>query len=520
MTQVDAKGFAWRVDESIRRDQLLRCLSDWSEGRVLRRTPRRCVKLVTSDGRSLVVKHFYHGGPGQILKALFRGTPAAAEWRALREAMAAGVPTCQPLGCGEKGEVLARESVLVTQALENVVSLRDCLSGPNRVVGRLRWQVLSKVAALVRKAHDLGFYLRDLHTGNILVRLSAGGVEAYLVDLQGRSKGRSLYPQERWKNLAQLHGGSTEASRTDGLRFLRWYLSQPTLLDCSLRAVIRELESKGLRHRHVLWQKRQKRCVRENRDFVRVKTAAFFGFARREYWNEDFVRLVGKPERVLELPGTGIVKDSKTTTVGLNRDLPQNFYIKRYNYQGLAYAAKDLFRYSRVRRTWIAANGLHMRGIPVALPLAYLERRRRGILLESYILTKAKSGEILRDIFRRYDQSGHRFQEKRVLLESLARLIKKLHLTGVAHRDLKASNLIVRDARAGGYKLYIVDFDGIDLGVFSRRKRVKNLARLAQECRRHTCFTRSDRLRFLTAYLGARDKNSWKRLWSRVRSRM
>jgi hypothetical protein len=92
---------------------------------------------------------------------------------------------------------------------------------------------------------------------------------------------------------------------------------------------------------------------------------------------------VGKPNRVLELPGTDVVKDSKTTTVGLNHDLPQNFYIKRYNYQGLAYAAKDFFRYSRARRTWIAANSLHMRGIPVALPLAYLERRRCGILLEA-----------------------------------------------------------------------------------------------------------------------------------------
>jgi tRNA A-37 threonylcarbamoyl transferase component Bud32 len=520
VTQVDAKGFAWRVDESIAMDQLLNSLSDWSEGKVLRRTPKRCVKLVTSGGRSLVVKHFYHGVPGQILKALFRGTPAAAEWTALREALAAGVPTCQPLGWGEKGEVLARESVLVTRALENVVSLRDCLSGPNRVAGRLRWQVLGKVAALVRKAHDRGFYLRDLHAGNILVRLSAAGVEAYLVDLQGHSKGRSLSLRERWKDLARFHGGSTEASHSDGLRFLRCYLSQPTLLDCSLRPVIRELESRGLRHRHMVWQKRQKRCVRDNRDFVRVKTAAFFGFARREYWNEDFVRLVGKPERVLELPGTGVVKDSKTTTVGLNRDLPQNFYIKRYNYQGLAYAAKDLFRYSRARRTWIAANSLHMRGIPVALPLAYLERRRRGILLESYILTKAKSGEALRDIFRRYDKSGYRFQEKRMLLETLARMIRKLHRNGVVHRDLKASNLIVCGARAGGYKLHIVDFDGIDLGVFSRRKRIKNLARLAQECQRHTCFTRSDRLRFLTAYLGARDKNSWKWLWSRVRSKV
>jgi tRNA A-37 threonylcarbamoyl transferase component Bud32 len=53
---------------------------------------------------------------------------------------------------------------------------------------------------------------------------------------------------------------------------------------------------------------------------------------------------------------------------------------------------------------------------------------------------------------------------------ALARLINKLHRTGVAHRDLKATNFIVRGSQAVGYKLYIVDFDGIDLGVFPEQE--------------------------------------------------
>lgn len=93
---------------------------------------------------------------------------------------------------------------------------------------------------------------------------------------------------------------------------------------------------------------------------------------------------------------------------------------------------KDLFRSSRARRTWIAANSLHMRGIPVALPLAYLERRRLGILLESYFLTSGRKGVMLRDIFRRYDNVGYRFQDKRILLGEMARLLKKMHANGVA----------------------------------------------------------------------------------------
>ncbi|HWP59736.1 MAG TPA: lipopolysaccharide kinase InaA family protein [Candidatus Acidoferrales bacterium] len=203
----------------------------------------------------------------------------------------------------------------------------------------------------------------------------------------------------------------------------------------------------------------------------------------------------------------------------MNRDLRRRFYIKRYNYQGLGYAIKDLFRSSRARRTWLAANSLHMRGIFVALPLAYLERRRFGFLLESYILTAAVDGEPLRDILRRYRDFGYPLSEKRTLLGALARVVKRLHESGVACRDLKASNLVVDKSESGSFRFHIVDFDGVYFGRVGWRRRMKNLARLAEEAARYRCFTRADRLRFLVNYLGSPARD-WKRAWKQVASRL
>jgi tRNA A-37 threonylcarbamoyl transferase component Bud32 len=274
-----------------------------------------------------------------------------------------------------------------------------------------------------------------------------------------------------------------------------------------------------MRHRSFIWQTRQRRCVRENRDFVRVQTPPFSGFARRSYWDNGLSSSLREPEQFLQRPEARLIKNSQTTTVAVAGETAARFYIKRYNYQGFAYALKDFFRSSRARRAWIAANSLAMRGIPVARPVVYLERRRLGILLESYILTQALAGVMLRDIFRRYDRAGYRIEEKRRLLGEVARFLKKMHRNGVAYRDLKGTNFIVQDTVSGSYDLRIVDFDGIHLGSVSWHRRMKNLARLVEECRRHCCFTQSDRVRFLKSYLDAKEAKAWKTIWRAVEKR-
>ena len=251
------------------------------------------------------------------------------------------------------------------------------------------------------------------------------------------------------------------------------------------------------RRRFHVWQSRQKRCLEENREFGAVRTGTWNGFVRLSEWSDELKTAFAAPGRLLAR--AAIVKDSQTTTVGRAVFGAHELFVKRYNYRGAAYAIKDLFRSSRAKRGWKAANNCHMRGIDVALPVAYLERRRWRVLRESYVVTAAVSGEELSRLLAR---RGGNLRFKRELIAQLARRLRFIHDRGLAPRDLKATNFIAEQGDPGRCKFSIVDFDGIVSGPVSSRVRAKNLARLVRAAAVNVPITSTDRLRFVKNYLG------------------
>ena len=253
----------------------------------------------------------------------------------------------------------------------------------------------------------------------------------------------------------------------------------------------------GRRRRFYVWRSRQKRCLAENREFTAVRIGTWNGFARLSEWSGELKAALAEPGRLLARGE--IVKDSQTTPVGRAACDGRELFVKRYNYQGAAYALKDLFRSSRAKRGWQSANNCYMRGIDVALPVAYLERRRWRVLRESYVVTAAVSGEELSRLLAR---CGGNIHFKRELIGQLARRLRWIHDRGLAPRDLKGANIIAEELDPGRYKFSIVDFDGIVSGPVSWRTRAKNLARLARAAAVNTPITSTDRLRFVKNYLG------------------
>lgn len=233
-----------------------------------------------------------------------------------------------------------------------------------------------------------------------------------------------------------------------------------------------------------------------SRKFIALGVGPWRGFARRSHWSAEFERAFAEPRRLLE--AAEIIKDSQTTTVGKATVAGQQYFFKRYNYQGVAYAIKDFFRSSRAKRGWQAANICHMRGIDVALPVAYLERRRWRVLRESYVVTAAVPGEELSRLLARCGNT----RLKRGLIGQLARQLRFIHDRGMAPRDLKGANIIAEEDDSGRYKFSIVDFDGIFSGPITWRLRAKNLARLVRAAAVHAPITAADRMRFVKDYLG------------------
>lgn len=477
---------------------------------VLRLTPHRRVLRIDADS-TVIVKHFFPGAMSGVLKGIFRRDPALGEWAALRRAADHGLPVPTALAVGRRNGFLRRESFIVTEALNDAVPMGAYLYGSRRPVDGRRRKAIEQAARVLRKAHDAGMFQRDLHLDNLMVRNEETGPQVFLIDLQRVDFRRSLGIKERLVNLAELHGGCTAASHAERLRFLKTYLLELPGLGKDLRPILVRLQRLALKHRLGIWRSRQKRCLADNREFIKLRVGHYVGCARRDWGEGDFSAWLSDPSGLLSR--AGIIKCSRTTTIAAATLLGREVHVKRYNYQGLGYALKDVFRAARARRAWVAGNSCLMRGVGVAAPIAYLERRRCRFLLESYLITETARGEKLSEILARYPRP---FGEKRELIERLARYCERMHRRQLANRDLKSDNLIVARDATDSKVFFIVDFDGVEVGPVSARTRMRNLARLDRDFRQIAGTTRTDRLRFLRVYLGPSFKTRWKKYWRGV----
>ena len=64
----------------------------------------------------------------------------------------------------------------------------------------------------------------------------------------------------------------------------------------------------------------------------------------------------------------------------------RNYLIKRYQNRRLLDRFISLFRPSKARREWEAACGVSQRGVPTPVPLAIGVRKRRGMVMESFVI--------------------------------------------------------------------------------------------------------------------------------------
>jgi hypothetical protein len=109
----------------------------------------------------------------------------------------------------------------------------------------------------------------------------------------------------------------------------------------------------------------------------------------------------------------------------------------------------------------------------------------------------------------------------RVWGERLARVVRAMHDRGVSHRDLKAPNVMLRGAAVDPASAapVIIDLVGVRAGrdgvPFVRC--AKELARLNASFLAVPHVTRTERLRFLFAYLRAGgNQTDWKNWWKAV----
>ncbi len=210
-----------------------------------------------------------------------------------------------------------------------------------------------------------------------------------------------------------------------------------------------------------------------------AETAAFMRHARNQVWRQTSPWI---PEQQVVVKKTGASRGARR--------------ILQY------------FKPSRARRSWNGAIELRRRGLPTPTPVAFLQRRHRETLSESYYVCAAlDTPHSVRSVFNAYGNGTRdgvtEHVSQPVFFECLTKFLSEMHRKGVFFRDLSAGNILVTIEQSSTTAPEI-GFSLIDTArarffpfPLDRRRRLCDLMRIChplQNQRRH---------RLLSAYLEA-----------------
>jgi hypothetical protein len=566
--KVSARGFHWWIAPECRHvllgPQGLR-LDEWLEAgqaSIVKRGPHRIVYRVELPELHFYVKHNLVPDRLCWVRQLIRPSKARTEYERAHGVAARGVATYAPLALGEQECFLgAGESILITRALDDtqelhLFALTRLAKMPGHRQTVLRQRLASELGKLVARMHDAGIRHNDLHPANVLVRLEKDDrLTLFPIDLNAVRLGEPLSWSQSLRNLVIFNRWFVlRASRTDRCRFwkayrqnrrletLREQVNSPAGLEFAAEVEVRT-QSSNLR----FWQHRDKRCLKNNRYYRRVRSAGVAGHAVVDLDPQVLSALLANPDEPFRRPGVKLLKDSASSTVAeldveINGRTHRLIY-KRFQVSSWTDPWTALLRSAPALRSWVQGQGFRERGLPTARPLAVLHRRRFGLCREGYLLTEKIDGA--QDLHEFLANLG-KLPAARMLtllrrqIAQIATVLRELHCRRLSHRDLKAANILVsRDCSTFcspfsgtawttaapsllpifASSVWLIDLVGVRTHLrLSRARRVQNLARLNASFHLGSALTKTDRLRFLRTYLrwSLHGKGDWKSWWAEI----
>ena len=494
-----------------------------------------------NDPMSIYLKIYKLPGWSDQFKYLFRPSKAQREAGTALRLKEKGIPTINPLAIGEryKGRIL-QENYLITEEIKDAFSLDNLSLREGRKIGFRREMTLTnQLAQLVKKVHQQGVYHTDFHAGNFLIKGNGieGPYQLSLMDLhQVKIKGKDLGLNKRINNLVQLNLFFSQRLRASArFRFFKEYCREITRIENNIARYARLIEARSRKASLRLYSRREKRCLRSNNDFMVFNNGPYRGYLRRAAAMEKEL-----PALIDNLENLTVVKETKKSTLFHTTlptgSSPENIYIKRYRYPGLPGFIKGCIRrHSRAIRAWKMAHAVLVRNFNTALPLAAIEARYLGSRQEGFYISKEVPAALGIDWFVLGEfgpdnpgSPGDKLRRKRLFITRLARLVRHWHSLNLYQRDLKASNILVQGDSEDQWKFYFIDLEGVRVLRRLRDKhRISNLSQLNTSFMRLKFIGRTDRMRFLKAYLGRgkqknnpRVKQYWHQIWQITTQRL
>ena len=410
--------------------------------RVLRHLPgRRLVCAGTLDGQPVVGKLFYGRHAARYWRREHRGARALATHR---------LPAPALLHAGPLGGACY---AVVTAWREPVRSLRPAYGAerPERLADMLA------VVDLLARQHAAGLEQTDPHLDNFLLAregllsLDAGALRLYRRPLPRRRSTRNLalllahfgpWVDAELPRLLTVYGDARRWRATPRLAALRRSLS---------------------------WQRRhrERRYLRKMfRSCSAVEACRDLG-GRTLLWRAadgpQLRALLRDPAMRLSRADVHWLKRGRTAAVARLRLDGRECVIKQYNALHGLKALRRVLRESRAARSWRAAHWLELLQVPTAAPLGLREQGLGPLTRRAWLVCEALDGPTLASGIDAATE-----QDLPVLARALDASLGRLHRAGVAHGDLKASNLLVE-----GEQLALVDLDAVQRPPRWRRHRAQ-----------------------------------------------
>ncbi len=180
---------------------------------------------------------------------------------------------------------------------------------------------------------------------------------------------------------------------------------------------------------------------------------------------------------------------SRTTFVKSGNFREERIFLKRYNYKGIKDSCKNLFRKSRALKAMEAALRVEEIGLDTPEVIFACEKRVFGILMKSFIATRAINARNLVEM-----DAGNSCPDG--IISDVAGYVRRMHETGIFHVDFKGENLLYDEKG----NIYLIDLDRLKVKRFlSMDNIIKNLSYLnASFC---MSVSREKRTGFLDEYL-------------------
>jgi len=240
---------------------------------------------------------------------------------------------------------------------------------------------------------------------------------------------------------------------------------------------------------------------------------------------DELARAVETPEFPLQAPTTSVVKRGRSALIVKASfrlcDGETRAAYKRFGSKNWMRRLTRGLQTARAVRNFRLGHKLLRLGIATPRPLLAVSPSWRIFMRPAFLATEWLEGTMPLDAFLRAAASMPAGRQLAILRETancVGRLIGTLHAQGFAHRDLKATNLLVREWQ-GKIEVFVIDLDGASNPWFlTRRTRWTNLARLVTAAQGLGEVTHALRRRALGAYLDSCPGSApWKAVWRELR---